>query len=386
MKKRIGNVGGLFSGFLIFAVVSGVVSFFILHNQYRAKEDVAEQMTNLAAPENKKITNSSTLKEILADVEEVYLESYLGPNDIIEVKDGEMGDMLARLRSLDATPVLKTTQPIEASQEHNDCLYAVHIKNKNIKIKISDHHIVIDDVQEGIQVLKAPERQIEALKKEIESIYMKNYNEYEPFKNPKSILIHAEDEEKQWTLGEAERKKLLEKLHLIKPIGKEEMVGTPHMYPDYMIKIKMDKREYKVHLVTEEVLALDASDEYTYYAYDKKLWDYIKEKYSVKANGQTDAFKDLLGAQKVVVDDRENQFDFEDDTYYHIELPRYLMKIEKHEIAEKLEEDMWLYTIQFTLDHDTKEVKVYKHHIVYNGKTYYSEKVGETIKSLLTVP
>lgn len=384
MKKRVGNIGLLFSGFLIFALASGLVSFFALHNKYQSKENTAKQITNLAAPENEKVINNRiTLKEVLEDVEEVYLECYLGSNDVIEVKDQDMGDMLRRLENLEVTPVPKAT---EQAEEHQDCDYAIHIKNKNIKIKINDHHIAIDNVQEGIQVFTADENEIKALKKEIESIYMKKYNAYEPFKNPKSIFVSADDEGKEWTLGEVERKELLEKLHLIKPVRNEEMVGIPYTYPNYLIRIKMDKKEYKIHLVTKEVLALDTSAGYGYYAYDKKLWDYVEKKYVVEFDGQADVFKDLLAAQKVVVDDFQNEFDFEDDTYYHIELPRFLTKIEKEETTQNLEKDKWLYTLRFTLKNDIKEVKIYEHYIVYNGKAYYSEKVGEMIKSLLSMP
>ncbi|WZL72829.1 hypothetical protein QBE52_17485 [Clostridiaceae bacterium 35-E11] len=384
MKKRIGNIGLLFSGFLIFALVSGVVSFFVLHKQYQAKEDTEKQIANLTEPESKKVINNSvTIQEVLEDVEEVYLECYLGSNDIIEVKDKDMTDILRHLEDLSVTPVLENTEQVEA---YEDCVYAIHIKNKNIKIKINDDHIVIDDVQKGIQVLTAEERQIKAFKKEIESIYMKNYNTFEPFENPKSIFISADDEGKEWKLREAEKKELLEKLHLTKPLKKEEMVGIPHMYPDYLLRIKINKKEYKVHLVTKEVLAVDTSDGYSYYAYDPNLWEYVEKKYAVKFNGEENIFKDLLAAQKVVVDDSQNQFDFEDDTYYHIELPRYLSKMEKKETTQNLQEDKWLYTLHFTLENDTKEVKIYEHYIVCNGKTYYSEKVGEMITSLLNIP
>jgi hypothetical protein len=100
---------------------------------------------------------------------------------------------------------------------------------------------------------------------------------------------------------------------------------------------------------------------------------------------ETNDFKYLLKSTKVIVDDMENQFDFEDDTYYNVELPRWLMKANTKQVKKIPNNESLKYSIKFMVDEEIIEVKIYENYIVYKGKIYRSEKINEVIKGLLSV-
>ncbi|QEK11071.1 hypothetical protein FQB35_01085 [Crassaminicella thermophila] len=383
MQKR--NMGVLFGAFILLALVSGMVTFFIFFQPQREDEKVVEQLTDKVTKENIQEKPLMSIKEILDDADEVYLESSLGSNDIVEINDKDIDKIFSYLKSLDLKLVMESIETTQDTSQYSNYLYAVHIKNKKVKIKVNEKYVIIDDMQGKMQVFETDKEKLASFTKEIESVFMNQYNACELFENPQIIWIEAKDEEKQWILNESGIKNLLEKLYLLSPVDKNEVIGVPSSYPDYDIHIQKDNKVYKIHLINKEVLLLDSSDSYAYYRYDVKLWDYIHKKYSVKFNEKTSEFKRLLKATNILVDDMENIYDFEDDAYYNIEIARWIIQAEKKETKEVKDLGPLLYDIKFTVNGDIIEVKVFEDYIKYNGKNYYSKRIGETIKSGLGV-
>lgn len=362
--------------FILIALVSGVITFFIIsnHETTRKKE---EQTLAKNAKQNTKLAQWTTISEILNGVEEVYLESYFDLDNLVTMNREDLKIINERLKSLDSKLVAVDTQECE------DYLYAIHIKNKNIKIKISDKYFIVEDVKEGTQFFIIENNLQRYLIQELETIYMRKYNDDDMFKNPKSISIMAKDENKQWILNKKEERELLDNIHFIAPVAKEKVVNLPSDYPDYHITITKNDKDYRIRLINQKILELDLLDIYAYYQYDAKLFHYVSKKYAVAFKENPSSFYYLLKSEKVAVDDRKDIFDFEDDTYYHIELPRWLIKAEKKEINRKPKADSWLFTLRFTVEGNIKEVKIYENEILYNNKIYYSKKIGEAIQSLL---
>lgn len=379
-----GNIGVLLGTFMLLALISGVVTFFVFFQPQR-EEKVVEQLTDQVTKDYIKEKPMISIKDILEDADEVYLESSLGSKDIVEIQDKDIGKIFSYLKSLDLKLVMESIETIKDTEAYSNYLYAVHIKNKNMKIKISEEYLIIDDIQGRMQVFETDSKVLASLVKELESIFMNQYNACEIFKDPQIIWIEAKDEQKQWILNERGMEKLLEKIYLLSPVDKDELIGVPSSYPDYDINIQKDDEVYKIHLINKEVLLFDSSDSYAYYRYDKKLWEYIHKKYAVAFDENPNEFKILLKATKISVDDMQDIYDFEDDTYYNIEIARWIMEAEKKETQAIQDYGPLLYDIKFTVNGEFIELKIFEHYIQYNGKMYYSDRIGETIKSGLSV-
>lgn len=379
MKKRIGRVGVFFSFFIIFALISGAITFMITLHRERSNEKISTGLMIEEAKDNKKIINPGTMKEILEGAAEIYLESFVGSSDVVEIDGKDIGMIVARLKSLN----LKFVKRQDVQQK--DYLYAVHIKNKNVKIKTNHEYIMIENVQGRTEFFETDEQSLKDLNEELEEIYMKRYNTHELFKNPKDIQVTAMDEKKQWVLNKSEIAILLSKAQFSSPVDGQEVVGIPHIYPDYVIEIEMDHKDYRLNLINKEILVVDTEDSYTFYQYDTKLWDYMVKTYPVKLTQSTDPLKTLMESKKVVVEDVAHIYDIEDDAYYPIEISRWLMRAEKKEV-EKFPDEPLMFTLSFTVGGGIYPVKIFGNHILYGQKTYFSEKIGETIKSILSVP
>lgn len=382
MKKT--NVGVILGILVLVAVISGAVTSFMLFHQQKNDEALKEKMTEQAAEEKKEKTVMS-MEEILDGVDEIYLESYLGSSHIVEMDNTNLKQILAHLKSLDLNLLMKSEEVMEDVEEYNRCLYAIHIKNKNMKIKINEKYVIIDDMQGGTQFFEGNEEQLKNLNEVLKSIYMDQYESSELFMNVKTVYIEAKDEEKQWILNEESIKQLLENIKFIAPVDGKEMTDRPNSYPNYVITIETEDKNYSIQIIDQEILNMDTSDSFVYYQYDNQLWNYLHEKYGVAFREDTNDFKYLLKSKKIIVDDMENQFDFEDGTYYNVELPRWLMKANTKEVKEIPDHEALKYSMKFMVEEGVIEVKIYENYITYRGKNYYSEKINEVIKGALSV-
>jgi hypothetical protein len=383
MKKR--NLGVILGVLVVIAVISGAVtSFMLFHQEKNNKELLEEKMTDEGVTEEKEKTIMG-MEEILDGVDEIYLESYLGSNHIIEIDDTNLESIIGQLKSLDLKLLMKSEEVMEDIEEYNRCLYAIHIKDKNMKIKVNEKYVIIEDMQGGTQFFEGDLDQLKKLNEALKSNYMGQYDSSELFTNVKMGYIEAKDEEKQWILNEEGVEKFLQVIKLMAPVDGKELVGTPNSYPDYTITIETEDKNYSILIIDEQFLTLDTSDSFVYYEYDSQLWDYLHEKYGVTFRDDTNDFKNLLRSSKIIVDDMENQFDFEDDTYYNVEVPRWIIKANLKEVKEIPNNESLKYSMQFIVDEETVEVKIYENHIIFKGKKYYSEKISDIIKGALSV-
>ncbi|MCT4607212.1 MAG: hypothetical protein N4A64_14115 [Marinisporobacter sp.] len=381
MKKT--NVGVIVGILVLIAVISGAVTSFMLAKQ-KNEESLKEKMTEQAEEEKKEKTVMD-MGEILDGVEEIYVESYLGASHIVEINDTNLKQILVQLKSLDLNLLMKSEEVIEDVEAYNRCLYGIHIKNKNMKVKINEKYVIVEDMQGGTQFFEGNEEQLKNLNEVLKSIYMDQYESSELFTNVKMVYIEAKDEEQQWILNEESIQELLGNIKFIAPVDGKEMTDLPNSYPNYVITIETEDKKYTIQIINQEILNMDTSDSFVYYQYDSHLWNYLHEKYGVTFREETNDFKYLLKSTKVIVDDMENQFDFEDDTYYNVELPRWLMKANTKQVKEIPNNESLKYSIKFMVDEETIEVKIYENYIVYKGKIYRSEKINEVIKGSLSV-
>ncbi len=378
MKEGKGKSRYFLIGFLILiTLIAAVISFQITNS--KQKTDLAlEQVDEVKTENTDKDAEIYDFKDFFSTEDDIFIESYYGSNDIIELNEDEI-DVAANIFENHSVKYIVTSNNTEISY-----LYAVHIKNKNIKLKLNKSYLLLERPEE-IALYSVENEGLKDLITELEEVYMVKYNKQDVFHQANSIKILSKDEGLKWKLSPKEIEELEKEIYLETPIGENEVMNMPRSYPDYYMDIKTNDKEYSISLINKEVLAMDSGDSITYYKYKSSLWEYIIDMYSVENSHSIDEFQYLLKSNKIVIDAEDDNFDIEDDTFYHVEIPRYIISAEKKPIDTPLIGEELVYTMFFTVNGKEHKVEIYENQIIYNGQAYYSEKIGEAIMSMLNV-
>ncbi|MFZ5966681.1 MAG: hypothetical protein ACOYVK_05830 [Bacillota bacterium] len=380
MKKRIGSIGVLFTFVIILGFFSGLVTYTIFKDRYVDQEALKTQQA--AVDEHTKMKQNNdmdSMEEVLKDIKEVYLESYHGPSDIIQIHDDDMKNIVAHLKSLYMKEVLKS--------EYKDIpyIYAVHVKEKNVIIKVNEQYLIIDNLQGKKMLFEVVPEQFDKLSSLIENIYMKRYAESDIFRNPEEIYIEARDGEKAWQLDEQQKQMFLEKLQLLAPISESEVAQIVPQYPDYYITFKGKDKDCYINLINEEILTVDNQQYFSYFRYDSTLWEYMQKYFPMEVSSEDEPLTHLFKASKLIVDDMSNLFDLEDDSFYTVMLPRSLAKAKLRKTTVLPEDEALSWRLRFTVEGKEKEVKVYENYLEYEGQIYHSNKIAEVVRSVFAV-
>ncbi|MBF8983641.1 hypothetical protein IZY60_08830 [Lutibacter sp. B2] len=381
MKKRYRGTGGLLIGFIVIGVMSGTIAFFMLSHNETKTEDLSMKIQK-ETPVQETLATKDSIKDILSDVKDVYIESAFSVSNIIELGEGNASEIIQMMEKLDVNLVMKS---VEDSMKYNDCSYIIHIKSKNIKIKLNNSYIIVEEGQGGTRIYEVDDHVLKTLNKKVESLYMSECNKNFRFENAKEVTITAGDQNKEWSIKDDQLKELLSYIDLTTPVSPQEKIGICSKYPDYQLKIEFQKQTYMMKLINDNLMSMEALDNQVYYRYDKKLWAYIVEKYPVPFDAEINQLEYLVKSKNVVVDDMENVFDLEDDKFFPRELTRVLTHASKSEVAGVPSTENLMYLLEFSVDDNKRKVKVYHNYIEYEEKIYYSENIGELIKSVISV-
>ncbi|WP_129600889.1 hypothetical protein [Anaerophilus nitritogenes] len=380
MKRK--KIGVLLGTFILIAIISGAITSSVLFYHNKKNQEIEQKIANQSVEEEKE--KKASIKEIIQKADEMYLESYLGSTHLVEVGKENKEEILNELNKIDVKLLVHSKDGTKDLAEYNEFLYAIHVKNKNIKIKTNEKYIIVEDTKGDTKFFEGDPIELESLNEKLKDIYMKKYNDNKWIKHAKEVMIEARDENQKWILKDKDKKELLELIELTAPVDQQEVVGISNEYPDYVITVTAEEKNYKIHMVNKEILNVDTPDNYVYYRYNPKLWEFITKKYSVKFTN-IDPCKELLKASKIIVDDTQDIFDFEDTTFYPLEIARWIIRAPKEEVNELPMYEPVSYEMKFQVNEKMMEVKIYEDYIVYKGKVYRSEKIGETIRSALNV-
>ena len=377
MKKKRSSIGVLFICFIMFSLISASISFYVVRGKQNQKERLEEKLTAGIIKEEKKLVQAISLQELFTEIEEVWLESNPGASEAIEVEGEDLKNI---------TDFFKEVQ-LEASDESeaDDFIFIIHVKGKSAKLHIMEHHLMVEQMQGRNQYFAMGDEKMKELIVLLEHIYMGRYNASVTFKEADSAFIEAKDEKRKWIVDKVEIPDLLDTIALLAPLPRDKAIEIPVTYPDYYISITSRDRTYGITLINEEILLVDAPDSFSYYRYSPELWKYVSKKLPIKPIKDAQEIAYLLKSTKVVVKDAQNHFNFEDDTYYPVEIPRGILKCSLKEVKELPEEERWVFMMTFTVGKESKELKVYQNHIIYQDKIYFSTKIAEAVRSLFDV-
>lgn len=363
--------------FIMFSLISASVTFYIVREKQNQKERLEEKLTAGIVQEEKNLAQEMNLPELFKGVEEVWLESNPGAAEAIEVE----GEDLKKITDFFMTAELKESEALE--DDH--FVFIIHMKSKNIKLHIMEDQLLIEPVQGMRQCFEMDDKKMKELVNLLEHIYMGRYNASVTFKEADSAFIEARDENRKWTVDKTEIQELLDVIDLLAPLPRDKFVEVPVAYPDYYISITSRERTYGINLINSEILSVDSPDSFAYYQYDPKLWQYVSKKLPMKPVTSSQEIAYLLKSKKVVVKDAQNHYDFEDETYYPIEIPRWILKCNLEEVKELPDEEQWAFMMTFTVGKEQIELKVYQDYIMYRDKIYFSSKAADSVRSIFDV-
>ncbi|AOT71052.1 hypothetical protein [Geosporobacter ferrireducens] len=377
MKKKRNNVGVFVICFIMFSLISASVTFYIVRGKQNQKERLEEKLTAGIVQEEKNLVQKINLPELFEGLEEVWLESNPGAAESIEVE----GEDLKKITDFFMTVELKESEELE--EEH--FIFIMHMKSKNAKLHIMEDQLLVEQVQGMKQYFVMDDQKMKELVNLLEHIYMGRYNASVTFKEADSAFIEARDENRKWIVDKAEIPNLLDAIALLAPLPRDKFIEVPVSYPDYYISITSRERTYGINLINEEILSVDSPDSFSYYQYNPELWQYVSKKLPIKPTTDSHEIAYLLKSKKVVVEDAQNHYDFEDETYYPVEIPRWILKCSLKEVKELPEEERWAFMMTFTVGKEHVDLKVYQNHIIYQDKIYFSNKIADSVRSIFDV-
>ncbi|PAB57649.1 hypothetical protein [Anaeromicrobium sediminis] len=367
--------------FLVLGSVSGSITFFILDK----KKEVKEKST-VAVEEVKEeipaVQEKDPFKEVVENINELYIECKSSPDNVIEVEEDKSDKIVALLKGMDLNLVMSSK---EDKEKYSENLYTLHVKSENIKIKLNDKYIIVDNPTGGSNVYEGNVEEIQRIIDELGIIYVYGYSKHLRFNDVDKISILAKDVSRVWTLNNEEIQDFLENITLKKPIVMEENMNLSAIFPNYHIEVGIGDMVYNIKLLNEKTILIDSYDSKEFYEYDGELWNYLMDKYKIDKVFDRDSIEYLLNSTKIVIDDKDNIFDLEDEVFYPRELARMLIHSQKSETMVTPDESELKYTLTFNVTGEEFEVKIYENSITYKNKTYYSENIGEIIKSSMSI-
>lgn len=363
-------------------VVSGIITFHVLNKNKQETTEINAPIKENNSEQIIEKVNENHIIDILTDVEELYIECKASPDNIIEIEHSKADDIIEKIKNIKTNLILSSK---EDNAKYNENIYTIHIKNKNIKIKLKDKYFIVDKATGGSDVYEADEKHIQSMIKDLEEIYVSEYSKHLRFQDVDRITVLAKDISRSWTLNKNEIESFLNTLKLKEPIVDKESINYSSIFPNYSIQLGIGETEYTIKLIDEEIIMIDSYDNKEFYKYDGGFWEYLQDNFVIEKISNSDSIAMLLNSYKVIIDDKENIFDIEDEVFYPREIARTLLSCEKSETMVTPDESELRYIMIFKLKTEEVEVNIYNNAITYRDKTFYSENIGEIIKSLMSI-
>ncbi len=365
---------------IILAALSGSMTYRWVQSRQISKEKITNLPieTTVVGGKVPKNAGEMQISKFVKDAKDIFIESYYGSDDMIELDVEEGKEIIGILESLE---LVKGN--LNREEEVYD--YVLHIKSNNTKIKIGGPFIYLEDMNGSWLVFQGREEAVEVLQRSIEEIYIRKYHQSDLFRNVKGITVMAEDEGYRWNVEQKDMEGFMNRILLKSPVNEGEAGFVAVEYPDYMIQIKTSQQVYHVHLINRQLLTIDSENQFAYYQYDRKLWDYIVKKYPVQLKAKESGLKSLLQAKKITVDDKKDVYDLEDENYYHTTIARTILRTKFKEITEMNQQLPLAFILTFEIGGNNKVLYVYNDYIIFEGKYYYSPRIDEAIRSTLGV-
>lgn len=332
------------------------------------------------------------INDIFDGLEKLSVRSNNRSTNLVELTGKDKSVFIANFKALQKERVdgLNLEEMVDLSSYN----YEIDIISKNIKVKFHDkiENVVIEkkgDSDNLKRIYRLDKKEYDGLVGLLEDLYFDKLFEEILYPLPDKIYLNARDENDLYLMSKREIKDLISKFKIVSIEDQQEHIGIPTLYPSYDITFKREDYEYSFYMKNHELMVVDTPAVYLYCKYEKELWDYIVGKLPHRNTSEENELKYLLRSERVIVKSLDGTYDFENATYYHIEIPRQILKSDIKEIENSnntvIEEELQI-LLKFLINGKYKEVLVYNNYIVYGERTYHLTNVKEHITSTLMLP
>ncbi len=333
--------------------------------------------------------SSIDIDKIFDGVEEIYINNINNPSNTVEVIGKDKGFITINFKVLDK----KKDEFNSLSRDIlnlDDYVFQIDIPPKNIKVNLyKDRDYIYIQTKDGIlkEIYRVEDHELKEFIEIVEEIYLDIQISKITDSIHENIYLRAKDENALYVMNKKEIKELFSKLHILSIENGDEFVGIAPVYPNYEVTIDKDESEYKLRILNDNILIVDTPIVYLYCKYDKKLWDYINDKFFLENKSDDEEFKYLLKSDKVIVTDIEGVYNFQNSSYYNREIPRLIIKENPVKISDDIViNEKMQFQIDFIIDNSEKTVAVYENYLIYQDKKYKANNIGEKIKSIIIAP
>lgn len=385
---------------IIISIISGVITYRSIvgkSNKKPALKSGFENGKDIKEEAIEKIKSHSEIKFSINDAfngqEILNIKNNPEPSITVDLEGKNKSIVVANFKALHKRKVTDEEYTSEAL-DSDSYDYEIDIKDKNAKIRLYGEagYVTAETKEDGKDIIytyKLDKKEVKDFMKILEEIYPNELLKKILYPLPDEIYLNANDENAVYVAKNREIKNLVSKLKILSIEERENYVGVPTIYPSYDMTIKRDEYQHKFYLKNNELMIIDTPILYLYCKYDKELWDYVVDKLPQENVSKENELKFLLKSEKVVVKDFDGVYDFENHTYYNIELPRQIIRSELEKMGDSsqliISENM-RFVLWFYIDGQPKEVIIYNNYMTYEGCLYYSKNMGENIRSTLMIP
>lgn len=392
------NIMIFFIVLLTLAIFSGVITYRIVAGKGSEKPALQSGTTI----ENEKSIKESYIKDIkeyeetdisinslFNEIENISIKNESYSLEGVKIGGKEKAIVVANFKALKKTRATEK-EFINEGFDFDSYSYEIELSNKNVKVKFYDKNLymIAQKTKDKKYIYKLNKKEIENFIKILENAYLKGLVNKILHPVPDKIYINANDENVLYVAKNEEIEKLISKFKILSIEEVENNIGIPTIYPNYDITIKRDF-EYKLFLKNDELMVIDTPILYLHCKYDKGLWEYITQKLPQENNSKENELKFLLKSDKVIVKDLEGTYDLESSTYYNIELPRQILRVELKKPDDQeniiINEDL-KFVLKFFVSGQVRQVWIYDNYILYEGNIYYGKNIGASIRSILMMP
>ncbi len=321
---------------------------------------------------------SNIITEILNSTDEIYLESLVGADYLVYLSNEDKEGIERILSSLDIAN--KEKSPID----RNYFYFALYLQSKNIHIYFNSDSIFIED-DEGASGYHVERNGLIELINELENAYLDQINGYVQGIAPTGVVIEAADDNKKIHADEELIQEVKELIQLTEIIDNSDMKLISPEYPLYKVTLLSDSRNAVLTLIDETIVSLNIMGETSYFKNEPELVNLIKEQFKGEDDNEKLLFSPLFESHTVVIDDMSDVYDFEDPSYYRLELIRALMKADKEQTTRSIgpREEIRM-SLSFLLQGKELEVLIFDDYIQYDKKTYRSPTIADKLYKVIS--
>ncbi|MCG8485458.1 MAG: hypothetical protein MJA31_19285 [Clostridia bacterium] len=321
---------------------------------------------------------SNAIAQLIYSSDEVYLESYVGSENLIFLSNEDKSSLQEFIRGME----LKFDEYL--SMEAQDFKFILHLKNKNIGIYIGRDCMFVEDGH-GYAGYDVKEESIASLVDQLNQTYLEYLNQYLKGLELEKIKVEALDVKQTYFATESDIKDIIDKINFIDIVDNGQMMEVPAEYPYYQIILETKTGDTVLSLVNDEVILINLLGEDAYFNYEIEFKDLITSYFEWDEQIEEDIYNKMFKAKSIAIKDSDMEFTMEKDKYYCLQMIRTLINANKEKVIRVDSDQSIRAQLQFNFEDNEEEITIYDNYIKYGNDIYRSLLIGDKLTEILNM-